>query len=410
MTDTLDRLSGQRERVIRARCGRAATTGFALLVVGSNIPAPILPIYRDELQLSTFTVTALFAVYLFALVGTFTTVATSSLTRWAPRVLPVSLGVGMLGDLAFLAGHAQVVWLFVGRVLTGIAVGLGTGAAATIAVATRGDRGRAIAATATLAGSFLGLVGASAVVQLLPGPTITIYVIHLCLLATTMGIVVLALGSARAVLHAELRRTTTDSTVDVVAPAIRESGRSGRGPAWRLRWAGYGLGIAGWAIGGIVVGVLPTLVADEWDSPSVMMTMLAPIVVLGVACLSPYVFRTMHPGLAVAVIGSAAVLCVVGVWLANLPTILACCAIWGVGQGFAYATGLRIVTAGLSPVDQGRVASRYASICYGFTGLLSLCTGAAATAWGPLPSMFLMAGVFVTLSVSVSVLGHRRWP
>ncbi len=412
MTETLETRSTQRDRGIRLRCSLAASVGFALLIVGSNIPAPILPIYRDELQLSTFTVTALFAAYLAALVATFTTVARTTLTGSAAVVLPVSLGIGMLADVALWGGHDAVGWLFAGRILTGLAAGLGTGATATIAVAMRGERGRAIAATGTLAGSFLGLVGAATIAEFLPGPTTTVYLCHIALVAIALGLLVVALVSARSVLRVELRgAATSDATIDrdlaafevgVPAVAVQDTRR--------LRWAGYGLGIAGWAIGGIVVGLLPTVVADELGSPSIIVTALAPIVLLGVACLSPYVFRSMRAEAAVVVIAVAAVLCLVGVWLGNLGLILSCCVLWGAGQGFAYACGLRIVTAGLGPVDQGRVASRYASICYGFTGVLAVTTGAVATAWGSVGGMVLQAVVFVTLCTSVAVLGHRRWP
>ncbi|GAB88279.1 MFS transporter [Gordonia rhizosphera] len=413
MTETLETRSMQRDRGIRLRCSLAASAGFALLIVGSNIPAPILPIYRDDLQLSTFTVTALFAVYLAALVATFTTVARTTLAGKAAVVLPVSLGIGMIADVALWAGHDAVAWLFAGRMLTGLAAGLGTGATATIAVAMRGERGRAIAATGTLAGSFLGLVGAAVVAEFLPGPTTTVYLCHIALVAIALGLLIVALVSARRVLKVELRGAApSDATIDrdlgtlevtgVPAVAVQDTRR--------LRWAGYGLGIAGWAIGGIVVGLLPTVVADELGSPSIIVTALAPIVLLGAACLSPYVFRSMRAEAAVVVIAVAAVLCLVGVWLGNLGLILTCCVLWGVGQGFAYACGLRIVTAGLGPVDQGRVASRYASICYGFTGVLAVTTGAVATAWGSVGGMVLQAVVFVTLCTSVAVLGHRRWP
>ncbi|MXP24231.1 MFS transporter [Gordonia sp. HNM0687] len=407
MTETLTALRSQRERTIRTRCGIAASVAFSVLVVGSNIPAPLLPLYRDDLQLSTFVVTALFAAYLVALVATFSTVAATSVTRRARVVLPLALVIGATADVSFWIGQDDVRWLFVGRLLTGVAVGLGTGTTATIAVAMRGERGRAIAATGTLAGSFLGLAGAAVIAQFLPGPTTTVYWMHIALLSGAGVVLVLTLRSARTILATELRRSPVPEVADAPnvdePPVIAPAGR-------RLRWAGYGLGIAGWAIGGIVVGLLPTVITDQMSSPSIVVTTLGPIVLLGAACLSPYLFRSMRPEVAVAIIGLAAVMCLIGVWLANLPTILACCMIWGIGQGFAYAYGLRIVTAGLLPTDQGRVASRYASICYGFTGVLSVATGAAATAWGTMGGMFLMAGVFVALCGGVAVLGYRRWP
>lgn len=397
--------------------GVCAAAVFGLLIVGSNIPTPLFPIYRVDLALTTATVSALFAVYLFALVVTFTLVAGSPLSRHASRVLPAAATAAILGDVALVLGADQLGWLFVGRILTGLAVGLGTGSAATLVLATHGERGRAIAATGTLIGSFLGLLGSALIAQYLPGPTVTVYLVHIALLVTALALLGTALIRNRRELHRSLHPSGDAVPVELSprhAPDLPtpDAGPASATPARsrRLRAAGYCLGISGWAIGGIVVGLLPTIIAQEWSSSTVLTTALAPTVLIGAACLAPVLIRRLPPLPVLVLIAVGAVSCTAGVLALNLPAILIACAIWGAGQGFAYASGLRIVTAGLSPIPQGRAASRYASVCYGCTGILSISTGIAATAFGAGTAMIAMAAVFVTFTGATAVAGHRRWP
>lgn len=392
-----------RTRHSAAAYGLVATAAFCLLVVGSNIPGPLLPVYRDRLELSTFTVTALFAVYLVGLVVTFTVVARTGLPAHATRVLPAAVVVCLVGDLALLAGSEAVAWLFVGRILVGVSVGLGTGSTATIVLATRGERGRAIAATGTLLGSFLGLVASAAVADLLPAPTTTIYCIHATWLAVTAVALVAAHRRSRGTVTRLILAPDETRPSGLTHPATRRS-------TPRLRMAGIALGAAGWAIGGIVVGLLPTVVTDMTGSGSITVTSLTPIVLIGVACIAPRVVGSLPSPVAAGAIAVGAGLCFVGVWAESLSTIFAACVMWGVGQGFAYANGLRIVAAGVLPVEQGRVASQYASIAYGFTGVVAVTTGWIATAAGTVSGVGFAGVVFAALSAAAVALGFRRWP
>ncbi|WAC56601.1 MFS transporter [Gordonia sp. SL306] len=385
------------------RYGLTATVAFCLLVVGSNIPGPLLPVYRDQLQLSTFTVTALFAAYLAGLVATLTLLSRTELARYSTRVLPVALVFSLTGDIALLAGNHNVGWLFVGRVLVGISVALGTGSAATLVLATRGERGRAIAATGTLAGSFGGIAVSAVVADLLPGPTTTIYYIHIALLV--------AAGSALLALQQRVGSEVQRLIGNRGEPAAQLPDEPGtnRYPQ-RLRLAGFALGTAGWAIGGIVVALLPTVFRDMTGSPSIILTALGPMVLIGAACLAPMVIGSIRPPVTATAIAVGAFLCVLGVWADSLPIALLCCLVWGIGQGFAYNNGLKIVTAGLDPVEQGRTASQYASVAYGFTGVLSVTTGVIATSTDIVSGLLFTAAVFVTLCGVTIVLGFGRWP
>lgn len=386
----------------RRMLGAATATAFAALVVGSNVPGPLLPMYADRMALSTFTVSALFATYLVALVVTFTVMARTHLTRYAWLLLPGSVAGGIVADVALMMGGESVVALFVGRYLTGTCVGVATGAAATIAVAARGEKGRTIAASGAIFGSFVGLILGAVTAEYLPGPTTTVYVIHTGLLVTVVAVLVFVLYRARDILRAAL---VEPESVDAEAFDTERDTRA--------RAAGYGIGLAGWAIGGIAVGILPTAVREQTESSSLIVGALAPVVLLSIAWLSPFVFTALRTALrpiqSLILIAAGAILCAAGVLSSSLILVLAGCVCWGLGQGFAYACGLRILTRGASAVEQGRIASRFASFCYGLTAVLALVTGAVSTAWGSATGMATAGVVFVVLCSVVALLGHGRW-
>ncbi|MDV6262759.1 MFS transporter [Rhodococcoides yunnanense] len=398
MTSTAQPVGARRKRVL----GAAAAGAFASLVVGSNVPGPLLPLYADRMSLSTFAVSALFAVYLVALVITFTVMARTRLTRYAWALLPAAMLGGVVADLSLLAGGESVMFLFLGRFLTGTCVGVATGATATIVVAARGEKGRTIASSGAIFGSFVGLILGAVVAEYLPGPTTTVYLVHMTLLTVVAVVLVIALYSARETLRVALHEPVVGGTPESEPPVER-----------RARAAGYGIGLAGWAIGGIAVGILPTAVREQTGSESLVVGALAPVVLLSIAWLSPFVFAALQTALrpvqSLALIGLGAVLCAMGVVLASLPMVIAGCVCWGLGQGFAYACGLRILTRGLSAVEQGRTASRFASFCYGLTAVLALGTGAVSTAWGTGAGMTVAGVVFVALCTTVAILGRDRW-
>lgn len=82
----------------------------------------------------------------------------------------------------------------------------------------------------------------------------------------------------------------------------------------------------------------------------------------------------------------------------TLWPVLAGSFLWGIGQGFAYAQGLILLTAGMTPVEQGRSTSLYACSSYGFAAVMILVAGAFSSAWG---YSYGSAGAVTILSSSV---------
>ena len=147
-----------------AQAGVVATS-FSMLLAGSNATYPLLPVYRDTLGLDPLVISLTFTLYVGFLVPVLFLLARPRFTRRAPILLLLSLATMIPSDL-FMA-HAQEHLILIGRVLGGIAGGLGTGAASALVVAAIGARGRAVTATGNTIGGIVGVSGAQITVLVL---------------------------------------------------------------------------------------------------------------------------------------------------------------------------------------------------------------------------------------------------
>lgn len=385
--------------------GLTVAVAFAFTVVGSNIPGPILPLYEDRLGMSPFVLAALFVTYFVALISMFLVMNRTTLGRHAQIVLPAALVVGIVGDVALWLGSDTPPLLFVGRALTGTCVGLATGSAAALAVAARGDSGRTLAASGAIGGSLIGLVAAAVVAEVFRNPTVLIYQIHAVALVVCEILILVALWCNRSRIRG-MAGVSAPAVESGTVPARRSSSRS-------ARLAAYGLGAAGWTVGGIAVGVLPTALRAGLDSDLLVMGVLGGIVLLVVAWGVPHlgraVGRTPSAPQSLILLGAGSLLLAAGILTVQILLVLAGCLLWGIGQGFAYAKGLTLLTTGLMPVEQGRATSLYACTSYGFAALAILLAGALSSrvgyTWGASIAV-LLYGVFCGV---VLLFGRKHW-
>lgn len=146
---------------------------IAVLFMGSTLLTPLYEIYRETYRFSHVVLVLLYAVYV---VGNL--VALLLLGRLADQigrkpVMLAGLALSAASALVFLLATA-LPWLFVGRAVSGLAVGVGAGAATASIVEFTPEASRARAASVMTAFNFLGLtlgpVLAGLLVQYAPYP------------------------------------------------------------------------------------------------------------------------------------------------------------------------------------------------------------------------------------------------
>ncbi|MFI1916991.1 MFS transporter [Nocardia sp. NPDC020380] len=370
---------------------RAAAPGALLVLIMAqpNLATGMMPYYRHAWGLAPLLITVIFAAYLFALTPTLSLLGTPRARQgWWWRI-GVGSAFGIAADAGMAAAHSA--WpVTIARVCAGLSVGLVTGSLAGLILERRGESGRTALAAATVLGSALGTVAAAAVAQYLPAPGVTVYLAH----AVLLGLVALAVLADR-----------------TVRPGTAGHKASARQPAEEPRIAGYLSGIAAWVSAGLVVALLPSYGAELLKTTN--LTLLALPVTLYLVCawlaqqLLPPNSLPAEPVTTQAIIIAGVLIAAAVSWLPSLPLLLAGGVVAGVGQGIAYRSGLRIVSAATPPDQHARASSRFATVAYLCAAVTTVGLGVIANL-GSMRDAVLAAAVVLLAVAAATTLVRRR--
>ncbi|MFG2966498.1 MULTISPECIES: MFS transporter [unclassified Streptomyces] len=155
----------------------------------SNAATPLYVLWQRQIGFSKGTLTVIFAFYIVGLLGSLLVSGVVSDRLGRKTVLLPALGLALAACVIF-ATAGGVAALIVARLFTGIAVGavVSAGMAAVTDVA-GGHRKRLAALLASCAmvfGAGLGPLLAGVLSETLPGPTVTVFVVEMALLATAV--------------------------------------------------------------------------------------------------------------------------------------------------------------------------------------------------------------------------------
>ncbi|HSO64828.1 MAG TPA: MFS transporter [Ornithinibacter sp.] len=331
--------------------------GVLLLGVaaGTNIPTPLLLIYRDELDMSSTSLTALFGVYALGLVPALV-LAGPAADRWGRRrvVLPAAV-LSAVASLLFVTATQSEPLLFLVRFLQGAGAGavFSIGSAWLVETALREHRlSGARTAAVTMTGGFaIGPVVAGLIGEWGPWPLVLPYLLHATFLLMTVVVawsVDETLPSRRglppAVRTAPLRPGTVRTAVLVVAP----------------------LAVCVYAFPASAVGGIPVLIG--FPVAPVALTGLLAGMTLGMGALAAPLqgrlgVRTAPVAAACGAVGYAATALAAAVPSLLLLAVPAACLL-GAGGGLALASGLSRLPLVAADGRLGTVAAAYYGFAY----------------------------------------------
>ena len=382
-------------RLSRPLAFAAVSAIFVTFMAASSVPSPLYVVYQHEWHFSASTLTAVFAVYVFGLLGALLVIGKLS-DHLGRR--PV------LGAAIALEGCALVLFLIAGDVMTldaaRIAQGIATGAAITTLGAALIDLnpphapGRAgmVNGVAPIAGLAIGALGCGALVQLAPDPTHLVYVLLLA------GM--LLAGAAVA------RMPETSARRSGALASLRPRAAI---PA-RLRADVYALVpilVATWALGGLYLSLGPSVAAGVFDLRSHLVGGLVVTLLCGVAAVTAFLLRRWPVE---RLINIAGVLLAVGMLvtlagvqadapgLAGVGTIVA-----GVGFGASSLGFFGTLARLAAPHERGELLAAAYVIAYLAFSVPALAAGFASTAAGLRPTTLVYGVVVVALSLTALV-------
>jgi predicted MFS family arabinose efflux permease len=375
----------------------ALTFGLFTVALGTNIPTPLLLVYRRTLDLSDADLTAIFGCYAIGLIAALTVSGAAS-DRFGRRalVLPFAVVSGLV-SLLFIPAAGSLPLLYVGRLLQGMVSGVVFSVANAWLQELAGPAGQQSAATRGAVSTSLGFAIAPAMsgvlAQYAPWPTTLPYLVHVAVLA--VGLV--ALLAVPETVHE--RRPGRLMHLGLPPEARR--------PFWAVL-APTAVGV--FAFPAVAATLLPLLVVP--DGVGVAYAGIVGGVALSASAVGARLGRRSERGaapLGMALGGLGFALAVVAIVTRSEALLLPSAALLGGGAGLCLTAGLTL-TARLAPAHtRGAMNSAFYAFAYaGFgTPLLLAWLGSLI---GTVPAMSAFVAVPAALAGWLAVELRGRVP
>lgn len=366
--------------------------GFAFLVtmVGTTLPTPLYPLYRQQLGISDLMVTVIYAVYAAGVLAALLLFGELSDRIGRRPVLLIGVALSALSAVAFLVQDGLPV-LFLGRVLSGLSAGLftGTATATMVELVEPQDRPRAtLAATVVnMGGLGLGPLLAGLVSQYAGLPLRTIFVVDLVLLIPAAVLLFAMPETVQQRQGFRLHVTRLAVPVQVRTEFVRASV----------------IGFAGFVVLGLFGAVIPSALGallGVHDRAVIGATVFAIFFgsVLGQLAVPRLgLTRAMSLGCLLLAIGMGVLATALGAH--SLTLIVAAALVAGIGQGCSFRAGLMVITGPTPPGERGEVTSAFFTVLYVGISLPVVAVGLADRSWGLQNTGIVTAGVVAVLAL-----------
>ncbi|HTZ54390.1 MAG TPA: MFS transporter [Candidatus Acidoferrum sp.] len=348
-----------------------AAAALGLLLAGVFMPSPLYEFYREQWGLTPGEISLVFAIYAGALIPTLIFFGGVSDEIGRRKTLTIALGIAGLAALT-LALASNLWWLLAGRVLQGIAIGLGT-PTATAAIREwmpddMQNRAGLVALIGIATGSAVGALIAGTLAQYAPLPTRLTFIVYIALSAILAFVI-------RGVPSCTHTHSAAHRGFPVISPAIR-----------RPMFVASAQSFIGWAVISVFASLVPSFLASALGVHNLLIG-------------SAVVLCVQVGTLAAAAIGSrlsnrAAIIAAMlalgaGLWtlLLGVPDhiyvlLAVACVVAGLGNGLGYLAGLNIVNAIAPPEHRAETLSALFVASYLGFSIPALTVGIAANRVG----------------------------
>jgi MFS family permease len=379
-----------------ARTWRRAAFALFAVAAGTNVPTPLLLIYRDTLDLGPDVLTAVFGAYALGLVPALALAGPLSDRYGRRRVMLPCMVLAALTSLLLIAAASSLPVLFAGRALQGAVSGavftVGSAWVAELSlVGGDGAAGRR-AAVAMTGGFSIGPFVSGLLGEYAPLPTTLPYLLHVALVGAGL----------LTALHVQ----------ETVALVARED-RVAQGPLversdrFVLLTVLAPLAVCVYAFPTVVVSAVPLLV--ETDAPPVLLTGILAGLTLGFGTVAAPLQGPLGTWTAFAAVllGVAGYLTAMGGASSGSPAVLLLSSLLlGSGGGLALAAGLALTARLARPGRRGALSAVFLGCAYVGFGTPYVVAVAAGASRVEVP-LAVAAGVSALLAVRLLVATRR---
>ncbi len=384
--------------------GRAATASvgamIAVLFAISTLLTPLYVIYRQELGFSQITLTLIYATYALGNLGALLLVGRISDRIGRRRAALPALAIALASALVFL-GVRNIAGLFVGRLLSGLAIAIGAGTITAWLTELTGDDGKAamLATSANFLGLALGALASGLLAEYAPAPLelpFIIYIVALAAVAVPVWRTQETVACSTGTLGSEL----------IVRPRISVP------RAIRAQFVAPGVTTFGtMALVGFYAALAPSILAQDLHQTShsvagALFFGLAIGVAAIIVATRAVPSRTAMLWSLALMVPSVAALAAAQI-LRSMPMMIAATVLCAAATGLGYRGSLQVVNE-IAPEDRrAEVVSSY-FIC-GFTGnaLPVIGIGLIATFATPETASVFFSGMIIVFALTALAFGIK---
>jgi predicted MFS family arabinose efflux permease len=376
-----------------------AAAAFGLMLAGTLLPTPLFELYHRFWNLTPAQISLVFAIYVASLVPSLLFLGGLSDRfgrRFAILLAFAILGVGSL----VLAFASNVLWLLAARVVQGLAMGIGTGAAAAAIREWMPERDRAHAGNVTVlaasAGSAFGVVLGATLAQYAPWPLELSYVVYLALLA--VGAV--AVANVPASPHPRPRGASL-GTIPTIPSAIR-----------RPFFIASAQAFIGWATFAIFIALVPSFLARALDVHNLIVGALVVAGIQAGSAAASILGQRLSNRIAIfaamlTLSGGMWMLLAAVSWHAYLLLALSSL-VAGSGGGLSYLAGLNIVGTIAPAEHRAGTLSAFLVACYLGFSIPALGVGIAADRVGLFAALVGAAIALGAVAIAILAVASDR--
>lgn len=368
----------------------------------SAAPAMTYPLYAQEWSLTPTVITAIFAIYPIVVVVAL--ICFGEISDYAGRrsTMLFGLAASLLGVFCFAVAPG-VFWLFVGRVLMGLGVGLSVGpsTAAMVEFSPPGQSKRAgsITTAAQAAGYVMAFLLGGALIQYAPLPThLSFWVLFGVLVALFIATWMLPRPSRSKTLDHWRFRTPS------IPPKLRK--------AFAVSAAAV---TTAYTHGVLILSLGAQVAHDLVGSSNVLVNGAALSLFAILTGVFGIIGKPLPPRTAMTLGAIASVVSMALVPFAvaqhELLIFLAATSTAGVGYSLLFLGGLEVINLAAPPERRGGILSALYLFAYLSLGVVALTLGKVATVWGLKLAIDLGAATITLLSgVTIALVASMRSP
>ncbi|MFJ9467840.1 MFS transporter [Streptomyces caniferus] len=375
---------------------------FAIGMAGTTLPTPLYGLYREQLGFSELVVTVVFAVYALGVITVLLLAGNFSDQVGRRPVLFCALGLSAASALCFIF-EGGLPMLLLGRVLSGFAAGLFSGAAtaSVLELAKPGQETRAgfAATAANMGGLGCGPLLSGLLAQYAPWPLTLPFLVHLLLVA---GAAVATWRLPETVVHPHRPHT------------LRPQGLRLPPEVHGVFTPSAVAAFAGFSLLGLFTAVAPSFVGQTLGVHNLAVAGLIVFTVfLGSTAGQSLterigVRRALPGGCLVLVVGL--LLVATSLAVTSLPVLVIGAVCGGVGQGLAFRAGLTAVGRAAPPEHRGGTISAFFLVAYLGISLPVVGVGALTLVLGLRGAGLTFSACVIALAVTVGLYVLRHPP